>query len=72
MELYYFEADCGCGIRTAKNLENAYSKIQREVGTMNNLSTVRKATEEDIGWVKGMGGYVPEVKKQLKSSLDIN
>jgi len=59
MKLYYFEADCGCGIRRAKSKDSAYKSIQREVGTMNNIDIVQEATEENIAWVKSMGGYVP-------------
>lgn len=58
--LVYFEFCQGCGIRSAHDLKSGEREILREVGTYNGVSTVRKATDEDISWVRGMGGYIPE------------
>ena len=60
MELFYFESDLGCGIRTAADEYVAWDEIEREVGS-DNLRRVRPATEHDISWVRGMGGYVPKL-----------
>lgn len=49
------------GIREARDIESGKRAILREVGTYEGVSTVRKATEEDIAWVKGMGGSVQAV-----------
>ena len=58
--LIYFESGCGCGIRKARDLESGKRAILREVGTYEGVFVTRKATKEDIAWVKGMGGTVPE------------
>lgn len=55
----YFESDMGCGIRTYPNLKAAEVGIKREVGTANNPHKIRPATDYDLEWVKGMGGYIP-------------
>lgn len=56
--LYYFESDRGCGIRAARNLQQAEKEIIREVGEYG-FERCRKATDQDIGWVKAMGGHIP-------------
>lgn len=56
---FYFESDMGCGIRTYPNLEAAEIGIRREVGTANNPSNIRPATERDLEWIRAMGGYAP-------------
>jgi len=61
MALYYAETGMGCCIREATSLQNAKNIILREVGTYNGVKIVREASEADIGWVKGMGGYVPKI-----------
>jgi hypothetical protein len=53
MPLYYIDTDFGCGLRN-----QPISQIRREEGQ--HLRTVRRATEEDIDWVTGMGGYNPK------------
>ena len=57
--LIYFESGRGCGIREVRDLESGKRAILREAGTYDGVSVVRKATEKDITWVKGMGGSVP-------------
>ena len=63
MPLYYFECDMGCGIREAKDISQARSNILKEAGTFNaDHGLCRKAREEDIQWVKAMGGFVPKME----------
>jgi len=60
MPLYYIEIEGGnCGIREAKNKEQAWRDLLREEGT-SNAKSVRLATKEDISWIAGMGGCIPE------------
>ena len=59
MPIYYGELYSGhCTLFEARNLQQAWSTFAREEGT-NNARGVRKASKEDIEWVRGMGGYVP-------------
>lgn len=58
MKIYYADTDRGCALRTAETLTAARRQINREVGS-DNVGAVRPATENDIAWVRGMGGYVP-------------
>jgi hypothetical protein len=58
--LYYLNTDRGVAIRAAQNIKQARREAVREVGE-DGLKGIRKATEADIAWVKGMGGYVPTV-----------
>ena len=67
MNIYYIENDYGCGLSAAKDLESARHAALRENGT-NHFRLVRKATKDDIAWVRAMGGYVPEIKKPLEQN----
>jgi len=58
-KLYYVETDCGCGIRTAESIEQATRDAVRECGT-DNFKRVQEATEENVEWVRAMGGYIPD------------
>lgn len=58
MTLYYIETDLGCGIREAKNLQQAKSHMRIEAGELVNI--VRLATRDEIEWVQAMGGYFPK------------
>jgi hypothetical protein len=62
--LYFVETDCGVGIRRASSLDSAYSGLAREIGE-NNINEVREATDEDIEYVRSMGGYIPAVCQQV-------
>lgn len=62
MKLYYFESRLGCGIRAFKDGHSASIGILKEVGEGNGLKFVKEATQTEIAWVRGMGGYIPEVK----------
>lgn len=59
-KLYYVKTGLGCGIRSGLSKEQVYKDELVSVGTYNGIEEVRKATQEDIGWVKSMGGYIPE------------
>lgn len=61
MKYYYVSTDRGCGIKAARDEDHAYRQAARQVGD-NNIQDVREATEADIAWVRGMGGYVPQLK----------
>lgn len=58
--IVYFEAGNGhCGLREFRDMRSANRNLIKEVGTYIGITKIRKATEKDIAWVKGMGGYVP-------------
>lgn len=61
MKLYYVETGYGCGICKAEDEDEAYDKTLRKVGTDVGVKDVREATDHDISWVEGMGGYVPKL-----------
>jgi hypothetical protein len=67
--LYYINTDNGCGIRAAQNIIAAKRQALREAGTYG-FKTIRRATQDDIAWVSGMGGHVPlgVVAKHRKES----
>ena len=56
-KLFYAETSQGCGIREAETIEQAENKFMREAGLP---TIIREATINDIAWVKGMGGYIPD------------
>ncbi len=60
MTLYYVEQALGCGLRAAYNLQQATAEARAEIGTAN-FQRCTKATPEQIAWVRGMGGYVPDL-----------
>lgn len=64
MKLYYVETGIGCGIRKAKTARGAAKAALSEVGTHAGVRLVRLATDKDIAWVQGMGGYVPKLPQQ--------
>lgn len=57
--LYYIHTDRGCAIRAAEDEDAAYDAMCREIGE-NNVEDIRLATVNDIAWVQGMGGHIPE------------
>jgi hypothetical protein len=57
MGLFYIETDNGCGIRSGEDKQDV---IRQEVSEMIQDWIVRPATEEEIAYIKAMGGYVPE------------
>jgi hypothetical protein len=44
----------GCGLST-----DSEANILKREGTAN-VALIRNATQKDVDWVRGMGGYVPE------------
>ncbi len=51
----YIELWCGrCGLSNS-SVASIYSEQGRA-----NVRSVRNATEQEVAWVRGMGGYVPE------------
>ena len=65
--LFYCETEIGCRILEEKNLESAKERMRKEVGQ--SLRMVRKATDKDIAWVGGMGGFLPESARIKKIIL---
>lgn len=59
-KLFYISTNRGAGIREARGLKSALAQTRREVG-YGNVKEVREASEQDIAWVRGMGGYVPRI-----------
>ena len=59
-KLYHIETDRGVGIRAATSEEEVWQMMAREVGT-SNVRDIHEATPEEIAWVRGMGGRVPNV-----------
>lgn len=60
--IYYHNSELGCGLGEARDLRAAEREVRQEIGSYHAAAgfTVRKATNDDIAWVKGSGGYVPE------------
>lgn len=61
--LYYVECDLGCTLVVARSEDAARNKIQKEIGTMNNVTSVCLATDAQIAWVNTMGGHLPDCKE---------
>lgn len=64
--VFYFESGRGCGLRESKSLEQAKREILHEVGTYEGVTLVQEATDENIGLVLAMGGFVPESKRSKR------
>ncbi len=60
MGLYYVDTGVGAGIRESNSEESARVETLAEVGTMNGVKNVRKATIKDIVMVKAMNGWLPK------------
>lgn len=58
MAFYVVETDYGMGIREAKNIRQMKAMVLREEGSFH-VKSIRRATDKDIFWVAGMGGYLP-------------
>jgi hypothetical protein len=57
--LYVIELHNGLiGLAAARNLQSARKTALTENGS-NNFKSVRKATDQDVSWVRTMGGRVP-------------
>ena len=66
MPVYYLETGRGCCLRTAGNADGAHREVLREVGELDGVQLVRKATQQDIDHVRGMGGCVPSEATQAE------
>ena len=64
MALFYVETGMGACVRAAVDKAAAHEAALREVGTYNGVQVVRLATEDDLAWVRAMGGYIPEDNKE--------
>ena len=60
MNLYLVDTNVGCGIREAETEEGARVAILTEIGTMNQVRSIRKATVKDIVYVRAMSGWLPK------------
>lgn len=60
--IYFHSSELGCGLGEARDIREAERQVRADIGSYHACAgfTVRKATAEDIQWVAGMGGYVPE------------
>lgn len=54
----------GCGLSA-----DSPSAIIRREGT-GNVKAIRNATQNDVSWVRGMGGYVPDGRIAKRSDGD--
>lgn len=66
-KLFYISTDRGAAIRSAHRLDSAKKLAREEVGR-SNVKEVREATEADIAWVRGMGGYIPPILSAKRSN----
>lgn len=57
-QLMYISTAYGCAIRRGTR-ERVMRQMAREIGT-DNVREIRPANDDDIAWVRGMGGHVPE------------
>ena len=63
MPYYYFSCNIGCGIREAANIKQARSEMVKEIGSYqleSGTNVCRMAAKNDIEWVRGMGGWLPD------------
>lgn len=70
-KIYYVETGAGCTLIEAGSIERAVQIVVEEVGTIVGVGTRREATDEDIEWVRAMGGGVPDhprTKKMFKKT----
>jgi hypothetical protein len=56
--LYLHESDFGVGLIAAQSIQQARAEAIRDCGT-SFFRGVRKATAEDVAWIRTMGGRVP-------------
>lgn len=59
MKMFYIELYSGhCALLKAKDLNEARHVAEHYNGK-ENIKDVRKATQDDIDWIRAMGGWVP-------------
>lgn len=66
MALYYVETGRGCSIREGRTARSVEARVLKEVGTIDGVRLVRKATQQDIDHVRGMGGHIPAAHQATK------
>lgn len=59
MTVYYAETGLGACLCKAKTKKQAEQELLELVGTFNEVSKLRVATEDDKIWVATMGGWLP-------------
>lgn len=62
MNMYYIELEHGCAIKVAASLDDAWRMAYAAADDENRVESVAIATEDDIRWVKSMGGHIPAVE----------
>lgn len=60
MNHYIASSAFGLTLFAAKTLASAKKKAVKEIGTYA-FESIRKATGDDVAWVRQMGGYVPNL-----------
>lgn len=60
-KLYYIRVVSGACLQVAKDKEEAKEKMLRLVGSLNGVTIAREATEQDIKWIRAVGGFVPNL-----------
>jgi len=65
-KLFYVESGFTCGIRIGLSEKEVYCAELKCVGMHRGVREVREATEEDIDYVKSVGGYIPEFENIIK------
>ena len=63
MKFYTVSFSGNMSIVEARDEDRAKAIIRRRYGTENDPYIAEEATEEDIAWFKGMGGYIPPQEK---------
>jgi hypothetical protein len=58
--LYTVKTSGRIGIIAANSIREARAEANDELGR-NNVESVARSTEEDIKFVRSMGGYIPQV-----------
>jgi hypothetical protein len=56
---FYIETDFGCRLVEGTTLEKAKEEALQEEGS-EHFQSIRRATEDDVDWVRGMRGWVPK------------
>lgn len=61
MTVFYVETSSNwCALIESNNLNDAKKEVLSDIGYFHGVKLARKATVDDIAWVRGMGGYVPK------------
>jgi len=60
MATFYVETGLGCNLVEARTIETARRSALKEVGAYLGVQLIRKASQEDINWVRTMQGAPPK------------